>query len=118
MTEAIRGQAMRVSFISCANILSAALDEQLSHLSLDAGGQGDGDIWEPTIPFDPAQCLFCRNTSSDLDENLRHMYMKHGFTIPDEDRFDCGPGAFSGLSPSRYLRLLRMPLLRLGAKQC
>lgn len=35
------------------------------------------------VQFDHTQCLFCRHSSIDLDENLEHMLKSHGLFIPD-----------------------------------
>lgn len=36
--------------------------------------------------FDPSQCLFCNQITSDLDANLAHMLKTHGFLIGDKER--------------------------------
>ena len=39
---------------------------------------------KPLMPFNPEQtCLFCNLSSEDLQGNLRHMMITHGFFIPD-----------------------------------
>ena len=36
----------------------------------------------PTRPFNPVQCLFCRQSGATLEDNLEHM-SKHGLAIPE-----------------------------------
>lgn len=35
--------------------------------------------------FDPRQCIFCNVDNDDLEQNLDHMYKKHGLFIPDKN---------------------------------
>lgn len=36
-------------------------------------------------PFDPVQCLFCNQQSSDFTENMNHMQQLHGLFIPSPE---------------------------------
>lgn len=57
----------------------------------DAKDDEDEDGWqtdeededEDGIP--PTDCLFCSHSSSEIEENLAHMSVKHGFFIPDAE---------------------------------
>ncbi|KAH7150382.1 c2h2 finger domain-containing protein [Dactylonectria estremocensis] len=46
----------------------------------------EGDVISADRDFDPSQCLFCNNSSLDLDNNLAHMLKTHGLFIPEKDR--------------------------------
>ncbi|POR36577.1 Uncharacterized protein TPAR_03253 [Tolypocladium paradoxum] len=59
------------------------IEDGLSLLSVD---EGSLDARKPDVQFEPAQCLFCKCRSTDLDENLEHMFERHGLLIPDGDR--------------------------------
>ncbi|RFU24748.1 hypothetical protein B7463_g11595, partial [Scytalidium lignicola] len=56
------------------------IEEGLSLLSVN---DDSADRQKSDIQFDHTQCLFCKHSSIDLDENLEHMLKRHGLFIPD-----------------------------------
>lgn len=58
------------------------IEDGLSLLSID---EDSVDTRNPVAQFEPAQCLFCKCCSMDLDTNLEHMLKRHGLFIPDRD---------------------------------
>lgn len=52
----------------------------MSLLSVEDDG---ADRKKSEIQFDHTQCLFCKQNSTGLDENLEHMLKRHGLFIPN-----------------------------------
>ncbi|OAP58264.1 hypothetical protein AYL99_07354 [Fonsecaea erecta] len=75
------------------NVVRAALQEQIatdndeddvserSSTSIEYESGSDEDDDDEFDEFDESQCLFCNQTSPDLDQNLNHMLKVHGLYI-------------------------------------
>jgi pre-60S factor REI1 len=58
-------------------------DDESQELSeSDAESDSDSASDKETVEFVPAQCLFCNQTSDDLDGNLAHMQQAHSLVVP------------------------------------
>ena len=64
--------------------LKEGIDKEVS---MDLNGEQDKEVdsdseFEPE-PLEISECLFCPQPSDDLESNLKHMSLMHGFFIPD-----------------------------------
>lgn len=51
--------------------------------TVDAEKIDEEDSDDEPEPLEITECLFCPNTSKDLESSLKHMSVKHGFFVPD-----------------------------------
>ena len=58
-------------------------DQIDKEVSADSQGEEDSDSEFEPEPLEITECLFCPQTSDDLESNLKHMSLAHGFFIPD-----------------------------------
>ena len=62
------------------NLKEGQIDKELA---ADSQGEEDSDSEFESEPLEITECLFCPQTSDNLESNLKHMSFAHGFFIPD-----------------------------------
>ena len=80
---------------SAQGALSAVVPSEAASKVRGAAGEGDGEEEgeeeEEEVTLDETTCVFCWMKSSDVDENIAHMWSAHSFFIPDVD-YCCDAG--------------------------
>ncbi|KFY75428.1 hypothetical protein V499_04595 [Pseudogymnoascus sp. VKM F-103] len=76
----IKGANIDLSYEECYEVDGVTgIEKGLSLLSVN---DDSADRQKSDIQFDHTQCLFCKHSSIELDENLEHMLKRHGLFIP------------------------------------
>ncbi|XP_030382356.1 zinc finger protein 622 [Scaptodrosophila lebanonensis] len=78
----------RFAFTERAVAMSADNDEEDSDFEdIEEEEEVDSDEWDKIAenPLTENDCLFCKHTSNDLVDNLKHMSVTHSFFIPDTE---------------------------------